>query len=191
MLTPELTERLQKKLDLNEQLLWAGKPIPRAFSKASVRAMLFAIPWSAITWTVFGTFMSTLWFGGGTAKFNGRPAAELSLWLRLGFTAFFIPFITISIATLFAPLWQWLSMRGQYYAVTTKRALALGRFRVKSWRAPEIDFIDRCDRRNHTGDLYFVYGNSGPTGFDNLPSEALAPAENALKNLRKSLTADA
>ena len=75
--------------------------------------------------------------------------------------------------------------------LTTKRALTLGRFRVKSWRAPEIDFIDRCDRRNHTGDLYFVYGNSGPTGFDNLPSEALAPAENALKNLRKSLTADA
>ena len=193
MLTSDETQRLQNKLDLNEQLIWAGKPIPRAFSKSSIAAMIFGIPWSAITAVVAGSFLSTMFFGDPTEtiQINGRAntISELSIWFKIGTCAFFVPFVTIGIGMLFAPLWKFIIMTGQTYAVTTKRALIMGRIRTKSWRAPEISFIDRCDRRNGTGDILFSYssvsqnGHHPPVGFDNLPAESLTPAETALRTL--------
>lgn len=193
MLPPEETQRLQNKLDLNEQLLWSGKPIPRAFSKSSIAAMIFGIPWCAITSIVGGAFLSSVIFGdpNDPVTVNGTKTTigEVSIWFKLGMCAFFVPFVTIGIGMLFAPLWKFIIMTGQTYAVTTKRALIMGRIRTKSWRAPEISFIDRCDRRNGTGDIHFSYssvsqnGNHPPVGFDNLPAEALTPAETALRQL--------
>jgi hypothetical protein len=103
--------------------------------------------------------------------------------------AFFVPFVTIGIGMLFAPLWKFIAMTGQTYAVTTKRAMIIGRIRTKSWRAPEISFIDRCDRRNGTGDIHFSYssvsqnGHHPPIGFDNLPANDLDAAEAALRKI--------
>ncbi|MBQ9693948.1 MAG: hypothetical protein IJV69_04250 [Kiritimatiellae bacterium] len=197
MLFPEETERIQQKLDLNEQLLWTGKPIPRAFNKQSISLMLFGIPWNAISWTICIAFMNQVVFGDPNepVTVNGvkTTVGAVSIWFKIGITVFFIPFITIGIGTLLAPLWKRLSMAGQIYAVTTKRALILGRFRTKSWRAPEIEFIDRRDRRNHTGDIHFAYasvcqnGHHPLVGFDNLSAEALTPAETALRQICKNL----
>lgn len=185
MITSDDTQRLQHKLDLNEQLLWADKPIPRAFCKSTIGAMLFGIPWCAIVSVVGGGFLASFWLGDPNSEVtvNGTKTTmeAVSIWFKLGITAFFIPFIAIGISMLFAPLWKRLSMSGQIYAVTTKRALICGRLRTKSWRVPEIEFLDRCDRRNGTGDLHFAYTSGGqrgsavPTGFDNLPIEMLSP----------------
>jgi hypothetical protein len=193
MLTPEETQRIQNKLDLNEQLLWSGRPIPRAFSKSTIGAMIFGIPWCAITSVVGGAFLSSVIFGdpNETCTINGKTTtiAEVSIWFKIGMCAFFVPFITIGIAMLFAPLWKRIAMTGQIYAVTTKRALIMGRIRTKSWRAPEINFIDRCDRRNGTGDIHFSYssvsqnGHHPPVGFDNLPAADLDAAEAALRKI--------
>ena len=193
MLTSEETQRLQNKLDLNEQLIWAAKPIPRAFSKSSIAAMIFGIPWSAITAVVAGAFLNSMFFGdpNDPVTVNGTKTTmgEVSILFKIGMCAFFVPFVTIGIGMLFAPLWKFIIMTGQTYAVTTKRALIMGRIRTKSWRAPEISFIDRCDRRNHTGDIHFTYssvsqnGHHPPIGFDNLPAQELNAAEAALKQL--------
>lgn len=195
MLTSDETQRLQNKLDLNEQLIWAGKPIPRAFSKSSIGAMIFGIPWCAITSVVGGAFLSSVIFGdpNDPVTINGTKTtiSEVSILFKVGMCAFFVPFVTIGIGMLFAPLWKFIIMTGQTYAVTTKRALIMGRIRTKSWRAPEISFIDRCDRRNGTGDILFSYssvsqnGHHPPIGFDNLPAESLTPAETALRTLHQ------
>ena len=193
MLTPEQTQRIQKKLDLNEQLLWCAKPIPRAFSKSTIGAMIFGIPWCAITSVVGGAFLSSIIFGdpNDPVTINGSETTvgAVSILFKIGICAFFVPFIAIGIATLFAPLWKRISMTGQIYAVTTKRAMCIGRIITKSWRAPEITYIDRCDRRNKTGDIHFTYssisqnGHHPPVGFDNLPASELTPAETALRKI--------
>jgi hypothetical protein len=193
MLTSDETQHLQNKLDLNEQLLWAGKPIPRAFSKSTIAAMIFGIPWCAITSVVGGAFLSSVIFGdpNDPVTINGTKTtiSEVSILFKVGMCAFFVPFIAIGISMLFAPLWKFIAMTGQTYAVTTKRALIMGRIRTKSWRAPEISFIDRCDRRNGTGDILFSYssvsqnGHHPPIGFDNLPANDLDAAEAALRKI--------
>ncbi len=193
MLTPEETQRIHNKLDVNEQLVWCAKPIPRAFSKATIGAMLFGIPWSAISGTLCAIFLSQVVFGDSNEPItvNGvkTTADAISIWFKIGICAFFVPFIVIGIATLFAPLWKRIAMTGQIYAVTTKRAVCFGRILRKSWRAPEINFIDRIERRNGTGDIHFAYstvsqnGNHPPVGFDNLPARELDAAEAALRKL--------
>ena len=194
MLSPEETQRIQKKLDLNEQLLWCAKPIPRAFSKSTIGAMIFGIPWCAITSVVGGAFLSSIIFGdpNDPVTINGSETTvgAVSILFKIGICAFFVPFITIGIGMLFAPLWKRISMSGQIYAVTTKRAMCIGRIITKSWRAPEITYIDRCDRRNNTGDIHFSYssvsqnGHHPPVGFDNLPANELNAAEQALRQLK-------
>ena len=193
MLTSDETQRLQNKLDLNEQLLWAGKPIPRAFSKSTIGAMIFGIPWCAITSVVGGAFLSSVIFGdpNDPVTINGvkSTVSEISIGFKIASCAFFVPFITIGIGMLFAPLWKFLAMTGQIYAVTTKRAVIVGRILRKSWRSPEILFIDRTDRRNRTGDIHFAYssvsqnGHHPPVGFDNLPAADLDAAETALRKI--------
>ena len=193
MLTSDETQRLQNKLDLNEQLLWCAKPIPRAFTKSTIGAMIFGIPWCAITSVVGGAFLSSVIFGdpNDPVTINGSETTvgAVSILFKVGMCAFFVPFITIGIGMLFAPLWKFLSMTGQIYAVTTKRAMCIGRIITKSWRAPEITYIDRCDRRNNTGDIHFSYssvsqnGHHPPVGFDNLPASELNAAETALRKI--------
>jgi hypothetical protein len=193
MLTSDETQRIQKKLDLNEQLLWAGKPIPRAFTKSTIGAMIFGIPWCAITSVVGGAFLSSVIFGdpNDPVTINGSKTTvgAVSILFKIGICAFFVPFITIGIGMLFAPLWKFLAMTGQTYAVTTKRAVIVGRILRKSWRTPEILFIDRTDRRNRTGDIHFAYsatsqnGHHAPVGFDNLPAADLDAAEAALRKI--------
>ncbi len=179
MLTPEETLRVQRTLDLNERLVWCGKPVPKGFSKATLSMMLFGLPWTAITMTVSGVFMYQFW---------GKPCNE-PLPFRIGMTCFFIPFWLVSIGMLGAPLWSRLRQRRWLYAVTDKSARIVGAFRTASWRRREISVPDRADHRNGLTDLIFasaaytVNGRHPPVGFLNLPTFEADAAEQALREL--------
>lgn len=181
MLSPEETLRLQRKLDLNEQLVWCGKPKPKGFNGTTLSMMLFGIPWTAISGTVSGIFVWQFWFS---------ETAE-PLLLRIGITLFFVPFWIISAVMLGAPLWLRLRQRRWIYAVTDKSALIVGAFRTTVWRRRDIACPDRADHRNGLTDLVFaqagytVNNRSVPTGFLNLPTAEATAAELALKRLKR------
>lgn len=179
MLTPEETQRVQRKLDLNERLVWGGKPRPKGFNGTTAAMMLFGLPWVAITGFVSCGILSQLW-----AETSREP-----LTLRLFVTAFFIPFWAVGLSMLGAPLWFRLRQHRWLYAVTDKSALIVGPFKCARWRRREISPPDRADHRNGLTDLFFatasvaVNGRQSPTGFINLPTPEAPAAEQALRDL--------
>jgi hypothetical protein len=192
MITPEIYAKINRKLLVNESIVWVGKPIACAFSKYTIGLMLFGIPWSAISFTICALVMHSIWLveGGTPIEINGTPTtvAEMSIWIKLGMTAFFIPFITIGLCTLLAPLWYYFSQKASVYVVTNQRAIRFGRFWRTSWRAPELEFIDREEGRNGRGSLFFATTSTGKggtrlVGFENLDIHDLPAAERALKAL--------
>ena len=184
MVDPELQARVERKLDLNERLVWAGKPVPWAFSRQTLAAMLFGIPWSFITAMVMSGFIYGLFFAE-----DGR---EEPLPLIIGICIFFVPFVSIGVCMLGVPLWTRLRTPHWVYAVTDKRALIIGRFRTRDWRAAELGFIDRADHRNGRSDLFFAreagrgraHASESLVGFRNLPAAEAPAAEAALRRLR-------
>lgn len=183
MIDPGLRARVERKLDLNERLVWAGKPVPWAFSKKTLGAMLFGIPWSFITAIVMSGFIYSFFF---TEDGRGEPLA-----LKIGICIFFVPFVCVGLGMLGAPLWARLRTSRWVYAVTDKRALLIGLFHTRDWRASELRFVDRADHRNGRSDLFFAHdGGNGngtrcPTGFHNLPTAEASAAESALRTLMK------
>ncbi len=172
--------RAESKLDRNETLVWLGRPVPTFRYRGWIGTVFFGIPWCAITgFFVFGVLVPA-WMG---KEVDGQP---WGLWPKLGLTAFLTPFVAVGIGTLFSPLWHKLSQAGQLFAVTDKRALVVGRFATKSWRASEMFPPDRADHRNGLSDIWFSYGSSSnggehpPTGFTNLPPAQADEAEKAL-----------
>ncbi len=192
MIDSQVIEKLQSKLDLNEQVVWVGKPKPYAWKKGMAFILFFGTFWSAITSVFVVGMLIPMWFGDPNAEItvNGTPTTygAMSIWAKLGLTAFLTPFICIGISTLLSPLWTYLHSTGLIYAVTTKRALKKGRFGMKSWRKNELDTPDRADKRSGYSDVFFYcshYQNHTPvySGFLNLPTADALAAENALKKL--------
>ena len=187
VLDPSDRFRVQSKLDRNETLVWVGRPVPTSRYRGWIGIVLFGALWSALVFAVGGTTIHGLWFSDGTREItvNGTKTTygALSVWARIGLTAFF------------APLWHRLWQSGLIYAVTDSRALRIGRVACKSWRACEIlPRIDRADRRDGLTDLFFTTrtvsnGKRGgsrqvPDGFVNLPSHVADEAELALRALK-------
>ena len=179
MLSPEEVQRIQRTLDLNERLVWCGKPMPKGFNRITCSMMLFAIPWLAICGTVSVLFLYQLWFSE-----SNEP-----LLLRIGLSLFFVPFWCIGIGMLGAPLWLRLRQRRWLYAVTDKSARIVGAFRCTSWRRQDLFAPDRSDHRNGLTDILFatatyaVNGHHPPVGFVNLPTAEATAAEQALRAL--------
>lgn len=181
MISPEETARIARRLDLNERIVWVGRPKPTAFAPSTVSVMAFGIVWGALVATMvvsaLGDFAETL----REAGFAWHKALPL---------LFFVPFVVAGVAMLGAPLWRYLIMAGQWYVVTDKRALIMGRLVTQSRRRGEMDVdVDRVDHRNGLSDLFFaasnvtVNGRPLPFGFRNLPTAEVAAAERALLDL--------
>lgn len=181
MISPEETARLARRLDLNERIVWVGRPKPTAFAPSTAFPMLFGIAWCSLVGIMIVVVLRDF---AGTLRKTGFA------WHEAVPLLFFVPFVVVGIAMLGAPLWRYLSMAGQYYVVTDKRALIVGRFITQSRRRGEMDVdVDRVDHRNGLSDLFFaasnvtVNGRPLPFGFRNLPTAEVAAAERALLDL--------
>ena len=185
VLPPEEFQRLQSKLKPKEQLLWVGKPIPSAFSDITIKAMAFGFLWWGFLCFFICQFFSAydpnpnVYIFGVKKTASGFSAGEIAL-----FFAFLTPFIAYGIGMLFAPLWKYVFLKGQCYAVTNKRAIIMGRLVTRSWYPRELQFIRRDGADVHFAKATTTINANHPlVGFDDLSLSDLKAAEAALHKL--------
>ena len=113
-----LRRRVEARMDLNERLLWAGRPLRAGWFRGVLPLFFFGLAWSALV--AFGVWQAVvpLWSGKGA----GAEAGGLGRW---GETLFFVPFVVAGIGLVLSPLWAWLAARARAYAVTDRRAMVL------------------------------------------------------------------
>ncbi len=178
--TREDQQRLHEALLRGENLRWATRPIPTAWTR-NTRPLLFFVPFIfafLAFWTCGALGFPTSWaeVPAGMAEGGGMALFSIPFWLA-GFWAASLP-------------WQQKRrMRRDVYAVTDRRALII-RKKLIGWDtrayplSPEL-VIERHQRDGGSGDLlfeeevhYHSEGNSSRWyGFFNLPDLSRAEAE--------------
>ncbi len=140
-----------------EIVRWAGKPdAGRAFRRAfAIYAM--AIPWCAITFTVFGVLLA--------AVLSGKPVTRaVSPWeyaMMGAFVLFSSAFVAAGLAMLATPFWVRSKARRTIFAITDKRILTVvtGRSQTVTTVVPDhIVKIEREEKRDGSGTLTLVTG---------------------------------
>lgn len=144
-----LRRRVEARTDLNERILWAGRPLRAGWLRGALPLFFFGLAWSALVGFAVWQGVVPLWTGEGA----GAAPGGLGRW---GETLFFVPFVAVGIGLVLSPVWAWLSVRARIYAVTDRRAMVLGRASERSWRASEMFGPDRADHRNGRTDLFFA-----------------------------------
>jgi len=140
-------ETALSQLDAGEHLLWSGAPDPGRLALQALPAMLFGVPFTA-----FAAFWMTMAFrmtGAGSHPASPGPF----------FALFGLPFLLIGLAILTSPLWTYLGAQRTVYAVTEHRALiisGLGTRGVQSFTHADIGDLERFERADGSGDLYFA-----------------------------------
>ena len=178
--------RAEKALALNETLLWCGRPVPTSFYPGWWKTFLAGVFWCIIVSVLFRHVLFRIW----TDYLSGEGTQ--SLWAVLGETVFFVPFAAIGIFLLLMPLWGKLALKHQVYAVTDQRAMVIGPFSTRYWRAMEMQPVCRTDWPNGLSDIFFALHAVGedspprPTGFPNLSTSDAPSALAALERLRSS-----
>lgn len=159
----EAQQVAQAQLDAGERLLWYGRPDPKRQMMGGLVLMLFGIPWTA-----FALF----WTGAASGLIWGeRPIGWHSL-----FGLFGVPFVLVGFGMLLSPYWAYRRAQRTVYAITNRRALIIsGRFvrKIQSFAVPDIEIIERTERRNGKGDVMFatttVNRNTQRIGFIGIP----------------------
>ena len=156
-----LRDYIDRELDDDERIVWVDMPIPRFFTKGSLAAFLFAIPWTA-----FAVF----WICGASG-FKFPDFKEGSDFFPL----FGIPFVLIGLGMLSTPIWTYRAALKTIYAITDKRAITVTGFfsrTVRSYLPNQLGDITRRENRNGIGDLVFdrqvSYHNEGRTSIKEL-----------------------
>lgn len=152
-------EAFDSELLRDEDILWYAQPDP---SGRITWADLFLIPFG-LFWTIFSIFWVAAVF---VIAVTDEPAAFLGV-------AFGIPFVLVGLYMLFGRFWykRWAKKR-TYYAVTSRRILALSKIWSRSLHAAFIDTIPsikKSIREDGSGTLWFgntpwwvtMYGNTG------------------------------
>jgi hypothetical protein len=143
----QIEQIVNRQLDPGEGVLWSGAPNPGRLALSALPAMVFGVPFTAFA--VF--WMWTAYSATSRIPSRGGP------WSL--FPLFGIPFLFVGLGMLTAPLWAFLAARRTMYAVTNQRALIVGCFlstTVKSFVHSEIHDIQRVERSDGSGDIYFA-----------------------------------
>jgi hypothetical protein len=164
--------RVEAVLDLGETPLWAGRPARRL--RPALQCMT-----AGLLWALFASaFLAAVLYAAAT---RDLPLAAL------------LVAHSIILPNLFCGLWFALSpLRRPLYAVTTQRALVLGRFSCSAWRASELRPLVRKKHPDGTADLLFARNETGgrggrpqKCGFSDLPLAHLPAATAALLALSR------
>lgn len=145
----ELLDIAARELDKGERIEWSAMPRPRFFTKGSIGAFLFAIPWTAFA--VFWTVMA----GWGVSK-SGSSVA----WF---FPLFGLPFILVGLGMLSTPLWAMRRDKNTLYVITDRRAITFvgGRsVTIRTYPPENLHGFFRREKADGSGDIVFSTTNN-------------------------------
>lgn len=141
-------QEINRQLDPGEGLLWSGVPSPGRMALSALPATAVGIPFTgfAAFW-IYTAFTMT-------SKSTSSPGGPWNL-----FPLFGLPFLLIGLGMLTAPFWAYLGAGRTLYAVTNRRALIIANLfstSVKSFTHSDIHELQRVERADGSGDLYFA-----------------------------------
>ncbi|MGV8125176.1 MAG: hypothetical protein AB2L14_35970 [Candidatus Xenobiia bacterium LiM19] len=139
----------EKELEQGERLLWLGRPNPIRAGLSTIGTFIFGIPWTAFA--LFWTY--------GAMGFNIKNLSKMGPMSL--FPLFGIPFILIGIGMLLSPVLVYLENKRTLYIITDRRAAIIaikitGSKTVQSYRADDIGSIERDEKADGSGDIFFV-----------------------------------
>ncbi len=191
----DATREEQQQLDVallrGEQLLWAVRPIPTAWTPQTIIHCASA--------PMVLAFMA-VWTYGALGSPESLDDIMATDGCQLLFAAFSLPFWLVALWMFCQPLLQKHKMRRTVYAVTNRRALVLAR-KLFSWNTRSFTLVDnmieeRTVKSGKRGDLILGrdvhQGRHGQTstkvGFLNVPDVSLA--EEKLEEAVRALLAE-
>src|SRR5262249_33218360 len=139
-------QTITRQLDPGEGLLWSGAPSPGRMALSALPSMVFGVPFTAF---------SVFWITMAHSMMSHSPMpgpANL-------FPLFGTPFLLVGLGMLPSPLWAYLGAGRVQYAVTNKRAIIVSGLlstSVKSFVHSEIHDVQRVERADGSGDVYFA-----------------------------------
>jgi hypothetical protein len=144
-----------------EIVRWAGKPNAGRAFLYSFGVYAVGVPWSALTFTIFGALLASI-ISAVTGDSSNRPIA-LGEYAIMGFTvAFAFPFVAIGVGMLASPFWVLSKARRTLHVITDRSVLT-----IVAGRTSEVTSIDpkriakttRRERRDGSGTLTIYTGH--------------------------------
>ena len=138
-----------------EIVSWAGRPKPSGAFWRTPPIWLMGIPWSALTFGIFGALLAAAL----SVPFGPPPSREIAPWefvamaVALVFTG---AFVVVGLGMLGAPFWVWWKSRRMVYALTDRRLVRIGYGRkrdVASFNPAQFVSIHRREKPDGTGTL--------------------------------------
>ncbi len=127
---------ITQELNTGETIIWADKPVCGSLFVKSFAIYLFAIPWTAF---------SLFWMYGASRG-------------SFAFSLFGVPFLLVGLYLFCTPFINKNAEKRTIYIITNQRAIIYkyGRkIKVKSFLPEQMVNIERCQRKNGTGDIIF------------------------------------
>lgn len=157
----ELFNALKRELQEGETLIWIGQPNRGPSFAKSFLLYFFAVPWLALSLTMFGAALFALLASLGIVRTDDLPFKVDSgpVVMSVVGVIFLIPFVAIGLGMLAVPFWGAAQLKKVVYGLSERRAI-IGRFgrniRVESYAledmTPNVLFLER---KNGTGSIYF------------------------------------
>lgn len=157
-LHPDLVRAVKAETQ-GELIRWAGRPSSWRACLGSFSVYLMGIPWSAITFTVFGVLVAACFFSPPPDRIIGTWE-YVAMGAALLFTG---TFALIGVGMLFTPLYVFWRATHTVYAITDKRILTIvigHGGKVQSITPERIVKLERHDGRDGRGTLRIVTGYS-------------------------------
>ncbi|MEO1009543.1 MAG: hypothetical protein AAFX79_13350 [Planctomycetota bacterium] len=154
---PTQDPRIAPELRDDERVLWADRPVPRAFNKATVSAVLFSIPFTGFA--VFWIAGAAGLIGGMGGPGQGGPGPSGGV-MGTVFPLFGLPFVLVGLGMMSTPIWYRRRLKKSLYAITDRRAIiwqgaVFGGTQVSSHWAKDLAVLERRQRSDGSGDLVF------------------------------------
>jgi len=131
-----IEDRLDQELLAGEKLLWYDQPIPMRLAILYPLRMTAGILWFIVIFALLNTIFRVLML---------RAALLLPILFAI--------FIVIGGFIISKPLNAFIKAGGTIYAVTNRRVIVVKPGAVTSYSADDIQFIERRDRGNDSGDV--------------------------------------
>jgi hypothetical protein len=156
LIDPQAQRLIEPYLEVDERLLWVGRPDPKRMALLDLGSFGFGIMWTAFI----------VHFGWNWLHFPSSRSSRFSYTWDLPMLIFMVPFVGIGLSLLFSPLGAYLKARETIYAVTHRRVLIIlrgAKGKVESYSKKDIGIIACATHPDGSGNLYFD-GRSGGEG---------------------------